>query len=304
MLVTRGTFPHWMRPENMRTLMGSYDQLDNLVPPSAERYFHVEKTDNPFEVGMGYILPGPARQRTEGGRSNFDTLRPGRVMAYLFPAWELAIGITKEAQADDKKNRLVPLIQRAIHRSMIEAKEESAAGMFNDAFTYVGWESDGVSLANAAHPLIQPFGSTWSNAHPTGAALSQTSLDAAVLSLRTLRNDSGILMAEMEPVFIDCHPLIAQDAERLIGTERSLGNNWNDTNPYFKKMQVRWNARFAYQGRWSVRATNHSWMWFDRVDTEYDAYTDDAGRTLVQRVYARWGRGCDDPRGTYFSDAP
>jgi hypothetical protein len=60
------------------------------------------------------------------------------------------------------------MITAELKRSAIETMEEDAIRQFNNAFDYQGWESDGVSIANVAHPLLRSRIVTATGRTPTG----------------------------------------------------------------------------------------------------------------------------------------
>ena len=303
-IMVRADWPLYMQEGPRVSLAKMWDQTLDALPSLKEWYYHVEKTDQPFVAELGSIGLGPARRKLEGVPGMLDKPAQGRTMTYVFPSYSLGVAISREAQDDDKQNKLVPLVMKELARSMFETMEEDAANQLNDAFNAIGWEADGVALCSASHPILKT-GGTVSNISATAAALSITSLDAAMLSLRTTLNDTGRILTEITPEFLDLNPALLPDALRIIKTERVLGSNNNDKNLYFGMLTPRSNPRLSNANRWFLRSSKHQWKWFNRLaKPEFDTHVDPIAKSTIMTVYHRWGRGASDWRGVYGSDAP
>ena len=91
---------------------------------------------------------------------------------YQYKVFGLAYALTKVLVEDGDHIRIGSTYAKHLAQSLIETKETNCANILNRAFntSYLG--GDGVSLSNAAHPII---GATFSNILATPAALSQVS---------------------------------------------------------------------------------------------------------------------------------
>jgi len=305
-MIHRSDFPIFMQPKPLAAAVTEF--WDGFEAPSMrEKYFNVMDTDNPYEMYMGMVGLGNVQRKREGGLPAFDSPRMGRPYTVVFPTYGLGVSISREAQDDDKKNQLVPMILRELKKSMIYTQEQDAADMFNDSFTYQGWETDGVALFSTLHPVLRQQPGTpayWSNMHPTDAALSITALDAARTSLRTTLNDSGRWMDDIEPKYLDVHPTLVPYAEQIVRSAKVLGSNNNDVNLYFGELIVRGNPRFRSTSAWFLSAEKHEWVWYNRLKPEIITEIDRKIGATTFITTARWGRGARSGRGKYGSRGP
>lgn len=304
--IYRSDFPIFMQPAKLQVAITEFWEGFEL-PEMRKDYFNVMSTDNPFEMYMGMVGLGNATRKKEGVLPAFDAPQMGRPYTVVFPTYALATAISKEAQSDDKKNQLVPMILKELKKSMVYTMEQDAADQWNDSFTYQGWEPDGTALFSSLHPVLRQQASSpayWSNMHPTDAALSITSLDAAYTSLRLTLNDSGRWMDELVPKTLEVHPSLEPYAQQIVGTAKVLGNNYNDKNLYYGKLEVRSNPRFTRQNQWFLSCERHEWVWYDRQSADIITEIDRIAGATTFVTSARWGRGARSGRGKYGSRGP
>lgn len=305
-MIHRSDFPIFMQPKKLQTAITEF--WDGFEPPQMrEKYFNVMDTDNPYEMYMGMVGLGDVQRKREGQVPAFDAPRMGRPYTVVFPSYALGVSISREAQDDDKRNELVPMVIKELKRSMIYTMEQDAADMFNDGFTYQGWEPDGVSLFSTLHPVLrqQPGAPAyWSNMHPTDAALTLASLDSARTSLRLTLNDSGRWMDDIEPDTLEVHPNLRPYAEQIVKSAKVLGSNNNDANLYFGALEVRSNPRLRNPNSWFLSSKRHEWVWYNRLKPEIITEIDRIVGATTFITSARWGRGARSGRGKYGSRGP
>jgi len=301
-IILRSDFPPFMRARQLNALSAAFDQTLNLFEQMRGEYYNTSDTKDPYYSEFGMVGLGMARLKHETTPAGLDRPALGRPYTMVFPTYSLAVAISEEAQEDDTEGKLMPMITKELGRSIVEAMEEDAVSQFNNGFSAQGWEADGVALFSTSHPLIRGSG-TSSNASATAAALSITSLDAAMTTLRTTRNDTGRWMSEMMPKKLHVHPALLPDALRIIRTSQVLGSNYNDVNLYYKTLEAMPNPRFSSTTRWFLAADNHKWLWKNRRKARLVTDVDEVSGVTVLQVSARWGRGASDWRGYYGSNA-
>lgn len=301
-VVLRSDFPPFMRARQLNVLSKAFDQTLDLFEQQRGEYYNVSDTKDPYYSEFGMVGLGMARMKREVTPAGIDRPALGRPFTMVFPTYALAVAISEEAQEDDTEGKLMPFITKELGRSIVEAMEEDAVAQLNDGFSAQGWEPDGVALFSSAHPLIRT-GGTSSNISTTAAALSITSLDAAMTTLRTTRNETGRWMSEITPKRLILHPALLPDALRIMRTSQVLGSNNNDVNLYFKMMEPKPNPRLTSNTRWFLQADNHRWLWKNRRKARLITDIDEVGGVTVLQVSARWGRGAADWRGWYGSNA-
>jgi len=109
---------------------------------------------------------------------------------------------------------------------MDETLETVTANHLNRAFTSGYNGGDGVALCSASHPVI---GGVQSNVL-TSAALSQTSLEQALIQVRQAQDSRGKRI-RLTPKQLVVHPSNMLQAEVLLKSVLRTGTNNNDINP-------------------------------------------------------------------------
>jgi hypothetical protein len=149
------------------------------------------------------------------------------VKRYTYAVYGLAFALTKVLVEDGDHVRLGTVFSKHLANSMIETKETLTANHLNRAFngSYVG--GDGVALCSASHPIAG--GQTFSNVL-TSAALSQTSLEQALTTLRGAVDNNGkrIRLAAQKLII---PPQLEFTAEVLLNSVQRAGTANNDLNP-------------------------------------------------------------------------
>jgi hypothetical protein len=110
---------------------------------------------------------------------------------------------------------------------MAYTKQVKAANVLNNGFSSAYTGGDGVSLFNAAHPLVS--GGTNSNTPSTPADLNETSLENAVIQIAAWTDERGLLIAA-KPKKLIVPPALQFVATRLLETELRVGTTDNDVN--------------------------------------------------------------------------
>lgn len=306
--ILRGDFPLFMTPQGMRLLQRkTWSEGAKAVEMMRQLYFKVDSTDDPYYQSYGTVGMGNAFRKPEGTLPRMDRPAMGRPFTLVFPTIALGTVISREAQDDDKHNKLVPLVVKGLRRSIEETMEEDAANMFNNGFATQGWEIDGVPLFSASHPLSRAGvdGVTvGTNRHSTDAALSISSLDAAYTALRTTKDDSGRWLSFITPKYLDVHPALVPYAKTLMRTGKVLGSNNNDVNIYANDLIIRANPRFRYTNFWMLSADDHGCIWKNRESPHMETEVDKMARFSAFATFARYGYGAEDWRGIFGSRGP
>jgi hypothetical protein len=146
---------------------------------------------------------------------------------YTFRVFGLAYALTKVLMEDGDHIRIGSVYAKHLAQSLIETKETLTANILNRAFNPAYLGGDGVSLANANHPII---GSVFSNVLPVAAALSQTSLEQMLIQIRKAVNNNGNKI-RLTPKKLVISPDNLFQAEVLLKSVLRAGTNNNDINP-------------------------------------------------------------------------
>lgn len=172
-----------------------------------------------YGMGAAPVLPdGQAVTYDEGGQLY--------VKRYTYDVYGLAFALTKVLVEDGDHIRVGSTMSKHLAQAMDETLETVTANHLNRAFnaSYAG--GDGVALVSASHPVI---GGNQSNVL-TSAALSQTSLEQALIQVRQAQDSRGKRI-RLTPKKLVIHPSNMLTAEVLLKSVLRTGTNNNDINP-------------------------------------------------------------------------
>lgn len=153
---------------------------------------------------------------------------------YPYPVYGLAFALTRVLVEDGEHIRIGTRYSKHLAQSMQETTETVHANHLNRAFnsSYVG--GDGVALVSAFHPVV---GGTQSN-QLTSAALSQTSLEQGLITVRSARDSRGKYI-RLVPQCVVSGPSNMLNMEVLLNSVLRAGSANNDINPVKSMGQIK-----------------------------------------------------------------
>lgn len=146
---------------------------------------------------------------------------------YYYQVFGLAYALTKVLVEDGDHIRIGRIFAEHLAQSLVETQETLAANILNRAFNAAFPQGDGVTLSNAAHPIV---GGTFSNLLSTPAALSQTSLEQMLIQIRKSVDNNG-KKVRLNPKKLVISPDNIFQAEVLLKSVLRAGTANNDINP-------------------------------------------------------------------------
>lgn len=171
-----------------------------------------------YGFGAAPILPdGQAVTYDEGGQLY--------VKRYQYDVYGLAFALTKVLVEDGDHVRVGSTYSKHLAQAMDETLETVTANHLNRAFTSGYNGGDGVSLVNASHPVVAGVQSNVL----TSAALSQTSLEQAMIQIRQAVDPRGKKI-RLTPKKLVIAPSNMLQAEVLLKSVLRAGTNNNDMN--------------------------------------------------------------------------
>ena len=227
-----------------------YGEVNNEHEP----LYEVENSDRSFEEEVLFTGFGTAPTKQEGAAVVYDDAGESFTARYTNETIALAFAITEEAMEDNLYDTFAKLRAKGLARAMANTKQVKAAKLYNEGFTTA--QGDGVSLFNASHPTVGD-GNQGNTA--TAAAISEASLESAVIQIQKFKDDRGILIGSSAvslhvPVdlMFTCDvllntPGIVGSADNDINSIRNLGvfpsgyfvnRRFTDTNAFFIKTDV------------------------------------------------------------------
>ena len=227
-----------------------YGEVNNEHEP----LYEVENSDRSFEEEVLFTGFGTAPIKNEGAAVVYDDAGESFTARYTNETIALAFAITEEAMEDNLYDTFAKLRAKGLARAMANTKQVKAAKLYNEGFTTA--QGDGVSLFNASHPTV---GDGNQSNTATAAAISEASLESAVIQIQKFKDDRGILIGSSAvslhvPVdlMFTCDvllntPGIVGSADNDINSVRNLGvfpsgyftnRRFTDTNAFFIKTDV------------------------------------------------------------------
>ena len=162
-----------------------YGEVNNEHEP----LYEVENSDRSFEEEVLFTGFGTAPTKQEGAAVVYDDAGESFTARYTNETIALAFAITEEAMEDNLYDTFAKLRAKGLARAMANTKQVKAAKLYNEGFTTA--QGDGVSLFNASHPTV---GDGNQSNTATAAAISEASLESAIIQIQKFKDDRGILI--------------------------------------------------------------------------------------------------------------
>jgi hypothetical protein len=189
--------------------------------------YETETSERSFEEETKLSGFSAAPVKNEGSAIAYDNAQEAWSTRYTHETIALGFSITEEAIEDNLYDSLSARYTKSLARAMAYTKQVKAAAVLNNGFSASYPGGDGVSLFNAAHPLIS--GGVNSNTPSTQADLNETSLEAAVIQIAAWTDERGLLIAA-KPKKLIVPPALMFTAKRLLDTELRVATADNDIN--------------------------------------------------------------------------
>lgn len=211
---------------------------------------------------------------------------------YDYDVYGLAFALTKVLVEDGEHVRLGTIYSKHLAQSMDETLETVTANHLNRAFTGGYNGGDGVPLVSAAHPIV---GGAQSNVL-TSAALSQTSLEQALIQIRQAQDSRGKKI-RLVPKKLVVAPSNMLQAEVLLKSVLRAGTNNNDLNPIKSSSSLVDSAsvlsRLTSPNAWFVQTDAQNGLkvlWRRKVEKgmEGDFETDSVRYKATMRLGSGW----------------
>ena len=242
---------------------------------------------------------GAAPKLPDGQPVTYDEGGQLYIKRYEYDVYGLAFALTKVLVEDGEHIRLGTIYSKHLAQSMDETLETVTANHLNRAFTSGYNGGDGVQLVTNAHPVIAGNQSNLL----TSAALSQTSLEQALIQIRQAQDPRGKKI-RLVPKKLIVAPSNMLQAEVLLKSVLRAGTNNNDLNPIKSSSSLMDSAsvlsRLTSPNAWFVQTDAQNGMkvlWRRKVEKgmEGDFETD----SVRYKATMRFGSGWTDWRSLY-----
>lgn len=275
---------------------GVYDQRTDEYKQVFAEESGIKRAYHEEPVLYGF---GAAPKLPDGQPVTYDEGGQLYIKRYEYDVYGLAFALTKVLVEDGEHIRLGTIYSKHLAQSMDETLETVTANHLNRAFTSGYNGGDGVSLVSNAHPVIVGSQSNLL----TSAALSQTSLEQALIQIRQAQDPRGKKI-RLVPKKLVVAPANMLQAEVLLKSVLRAGTNNNDLNPIKSSSSLMDSAsvlsRLTSPNAWFVKTDAQNGLrvlWRRKVEKgmEGDFETD----SVRYKATMRFGSGWTDWRAMY-----
>jgi hypothetical protein len=303
MAINTGTHPKLLWP-GIKAIWG---QVYNEHAAEYPDLYEQDDSQQAYEQFVGLTGFGLAPIKPEGQAYATDTEVQGGITTMVPIAYALGYAVTKEELADNLYAQVASRRAKANAFSMAQTIEYVAAFLYNNAFSttyYTLW--DGKALCATDHTNVT--GGTWSNELDPAAALSESSLEDALIQIMQFKNDRNLNINVM-PKSLHVAPAEHFNAQRILkstltpGSSDNAINVLNATGAFPGGAKV--NHYFTSPRAWFIRTNSPEGMkmlW--RCKPEFEQDNDFQTKNALASAYMRLAVGGVDARGILGSVGP
>lgn len=296
MAVTRNSFSALMyKGLNIIVQKGLAD-----TPQQFSQFFNMKNSDRAFETEQQIATFGYIPQKFEGTEAAYDDPIQSYEKLFFNLTYALKYRITQEAYEDDQYEMLGQKMANNFYKSARATQEVLAASLFNNGFTIDSTNPDGVAYFTPSHPLAG--GGSYGNAPTTASALSQTSIQSAINTMRGTPDDRGLLGMGFRPVALVVPRALQFTAQQIIRSAQVLvGTDQNPINPIKDSLTVyTWDYLTSSTAWFLICAKDETGAtWYDRKKPSLRDYTDNQTEDAVYGLRFRCSSGQSFWRGAW-----
>ncbi len=247
-----------------------------------KRAYHEESVL--FGFGAAPVLP-------DGQPVTYDEGGELYVKRYTYDVYGLAFALTRTLVEDGDHIRMGSTYSKHLAQSMMETLETVTVNHLNRAFNASYQGGDGVALCSANHPV---FSGVQSNIL-TSAAMSQTSIEQALITIRQAQDARGKRIRVL-PQQLVVHPSNMLQAEVILKSVLRAGTTNNDLNPVKSTASISKSvvmSRLTSANAWFVQTNARDGLkvlWRRRIEKgmEGDFETDSMRYKSTFRMASGW----------------
>ena len=263
--------------------------------------YEIESSDRAFEEEVLFTGFGAAPTKGEGAAVVYDDASESYTSRYTNETVALAFAVTEEAMEDNLYDTFAKLRAKGLARAMGSTKQQKAADLFNNGFATA--QGDGVSMFNAAHPVV---GAGTVTNITTAAAIAEGTIEAAIIQIQKTTDDRGILVGA-SGVSLHVPTDLLFTADQLLNTPGTTGGSNNDINA-IRHLGVLpdgfyVNRRFTDVNAWFIKTdVPNGTKMFNRTPLQTKMEPDFDTGNLRFKARERYSFGVSDWRG-WFGNA-
>lgn len=280
-----------------------YGKAYNEFPTEYNKLFDTFKSSRAYEEDVMVSSFGLAQVKPEGQGIAYDSESQAFITRFAHTVYGLGFMMTREIVEDDQYDVVGQKRAQGLAYSMRQTKEIVGANVYNRAFSGSYTGADGVSMVSASHPNWA--GGTQSNKPSTDAALSQASLEQAVIDLSKWTNDRGLRINVM-PKSLIIPTDLQFEAERILKTPYETENNYNNINPLYTTSKfpggIVVNHYLTSTTAWFIRTGVPGLKHFERRAAEFAIDNEFETENAKFKATERYSFGWTDWRSIYGCD--
>lgn len=284
-----------------------------------DKFLNVESSDKAYEDAIHFAGLPPMPEKTENAPVGYFNLIQGGTKRYVNLTYAMACRISMELSDDDLYN-VVNTAPKAIVRSGMFTKEQTAANVLNLGFSNTGTVTDdGVSIFNNQHPLLGGISATnilpgsanvisaagtYPNRPAVDADLSFTSLQLMSNQFERMPDSQGLPIVA-RPKLLIIPPELKFIAIELLGSAGKPYTSDNEVNSLLAEgLTYTVNNYLTSPSAWFVTAAKdeHRMRMFERAKMEDDMDDDFDTRAVKFLGITRFSVGADSWPGTWASN--
>lgn len=297
-IVSQGAIQRELQ-EGIHALVGlEYKQHEKQY----DKFLSVKGSEKAYEEDVIRKSTGLAPIKAEGEGIQYDDSREIGLQRYKHITYGLGITITQEAIEDNLYRSEMEVGARALARSAMHTKEQVSANLFDNGYstTYTTW--DGEPIFSTTHTL--GGGGTYSNQLAVAAALSEASLEDALINISDFEDDAGLKIdVKGQTLFVPNDLMFI--AQRILGSylQNNTANNAINAIPSMGLLPGGWEniTRLEDPNNWFIRTdVDNGGCFFQRSSMD-DMDNDFGTSNYRHKVIERFSVGVTDPRGYFGS---
>ena len=304
-VITTGNLPKL----NWPGIQGFWGMEYSKHPKVYSRLYTEVASDKAWEEYQGVTGFQLGVQKPQGNPIYFDSQQQGFTTRITNITMALGFIVSFEERMDMQYESVANYRASANAFSMEQAKEQLGAYMFNNAFSSTAFKcADGVQLGSTAHSNVT--GSTYANRPTTDAALSETSLEDALISIRGYTDDKGLYVNAT----VRCLAIPRQlrfTATRILkasGQPDTFSNNPNAIKMLGAVPDMVESIYFTSAGAWFLLVDlgpgGKGMIFQNRMPPEFDRENEWDTKNFKAATVERYAFGIDNPRGVYCNAGP
>lgn len=205
-----------------------FDEYKQLKP-KLDSVFKVNSMDEAYEEHVSYAGLGEVPEVAEGETYPEDAVLHTYNTTLTATKYGTLIPVTHELW-DDQREKIAGKTKQSA-RALARKVEKEAASVYNNAFStsYTSY-GDGKPLCSTDHTRADG-GSAESNAGSSGAPLTDSNLETAIVAMRDQLDDRGNLL-DIVPNTLLVPPALEREAIVITKSDQKSGTSNNDVNAH------------------------------------------------------------------------